>query len=55
MPSSRISIEPPRVIGAIDVTDEAGSAFSPHTTEVWSSTHGPPPDLLFLRTIILIA
>lgn len=56
LPDGRFQIEPLKVIEILAVIQKnAGKIFSLLTTEVWASAHGPPPDLPFLRTVILLA
>jgi len=56
MPDGRINVEPPRVIETLAADDEvAVKTLTVQMTEVWASTHGPPPELAHLRTVILLA
>ncbi|HKQ48321.1 MAG TPA: hypothetical protein VJZ71_09660 [Phycisphaerae bacterium] len=56
MPEGRIHVEPLRLTATIAADDNQFSrTFSSQLTEAWASTHGPPPELANLRTIILLA
>lgn len=56
LPDGRFNVEPHRLIEILVVAQEmVPKTFSMRMTEDWSCMHGPPPDLPYLRTIILIA
>jgi len=56
LPDGRFNVEPLKLLEILAVVQcDADRTFSPRTTEDWASAQRPPPDLPFLRTIILIA